>query len=77
MSTLSPPERRTVSLPQVAVELGLGRRTVYALARRGELPGVIRLGRRVVMRRAALDALLDGAGSPEGGQREPAEAATQ
>ena len=50
--------RRTVTVEQAARELGIGRGHAYELARRGELPGVIRLGRRFVVSRAALDRAL-------------------
>lgn len=50
---------RTVSIEVAARELGIGRALAYELARRNELPGLIRLGRRLVVSRAALDALLE------------------
>lgn len=53
-------DRRTVTVEQAARQLGIGRGHAYELARRGELPGVIRLGRRFVVSRAALDRALAG-----------------
>ena len=49
--------RRTLDIPEVAAALGLSRGKTYALARSGMLP-VLRLGRRVVVPKAALDRLL-------------------
>ena len=53
-------ERATVSVSHAAELLGIGRNLAYALARRGELPGALRLGRRVVVSRKPLDAFLEG-----------------
>jgi predicted DNA-binding transcriptional regulator AlpA len=39
--------------------LGIGLNTAYELARKGELPGVIKLGGRFVVSKAALNRLLD------------------
>lgn len=57
--------RRTVNLPTVFRELGIGRALGYELARKDALPvPVIRLSeRRLVVSRAALDAVL-AAGTP-------------
>jgi excisionase family DNA binding protein len=50
---------QTCSVEETAVHLGIGRTLAYELIRRGEFPvPVIRLGRRIVVPRAALDALL-------------------
>lgn len=59
-------ERMTLSVEEAAEALGIGRTLAYEAARRGEIP-TIRIGRRLVVPRAALDQLL---GSPamEGGQ---------
>ena len=51
-------ERTTVDVPEAARTLGIGRSLAYDLARRGELPGVIRLGHRFVVSRAALKRTL-------------------
>ena len=53
-------EAATVSVGQAAELLGIGRNLACELARRGELPGALRLGRRIVVSRKALDAFLDG-----------------
>ena len=53
-------ERRTVDVETAAQILGLSRTTAYKLATSGELPGVIRLGRRLLVSVDALEALLRG-----------------
>lgn len=53
-------QRRTVTVPEAARELGISRAKAYELARLGELPGVIKLGHRYVVSRTALDRVLDG-----------------
>ena len=60
MSTTPPLERRTMSVEEAAVALGIGRTSAYLAARRGELP-CLRIGRRLVVPRAAIDRLLAGA----------------
>jgi excisionase family DNA binding protein len=51
------PAQRTVSVEQAARELGIGRSSGYAAAHRGDLP-TIKIGRRLLVPRAALDRLL-------------------
>ena len=53
-------ETATVSVSHAAELLGIGRNLAYELARRGELPGALRLGRRIVVSRKALEAFLEG-----------------
>ena len=53
-------ETATVSVSHAAERLGIGRNLAYELARRGELPGALRLGRRVRVSRKALEAFLEG-----------------
>ena len=49
----------TADIPEVARRLGIGHTLAYKLAKDGCLPvPVIRLGRRVVVPRSALDRLL-------------------
>jgi excisionase family DNA binding protein len=48
----------TVSVEEAAHLLGISRGHAYALVNRGEIPS-LRLGRRIVVPRAALDRLLD------------------
>jgi excisionase family DNA binding protein len=63
-------ESLTVSVPMAARLLGIGRRTAYRAAERGELP-VIKIGRRVVVNRARLLALIAGQQPPEQGEAWP------
>lgn len=57
--SVTPIDRRTVNLDVFAKETGTGLRQVYELARRDALPvPVIRIGRRMVISRQALDDLL-------------------
>ena len=48
---------------EAALYLRTTRKAIYALAERGQLPGVVRIGRRLLVRRAALERLSDGNGS--------------
>ncbi len=50
-------ERQTVTVEEAAQILGIGRNSAYEAVRRGELP-VIRIGRRFVIPKVALDELL-------------------
>jgi excisionase family DNA binding protein len=50
--------RRTFTIEEAGQMLGLGRNTAYALAKSGRLP-TIRLGRRLLVPKAALDRLLE------------------
>lgn len=60
MSNIAVPiERQTLNIEDAARRLGINRSTAYELVRRGEFPvPIIRLGRRIVVSRHALDALL-------------------
>lgn len=51
-------ERLTVTVEEACRLLGVGRTLGYELARRGELPGAIRIGRRIVVSRPALERAL-------------------
>lgn len=54
-----------LSVEEAAKELGIGRNTAYRLVQTGELPSV-RMGRRILVPKAALRRILDGAaGSPK------------
>ena len=55
--------RLTYTVPEVAELLGISRSSAYECVRRGEIPALT-LGRRVVIAKAAIDALL-GAAPPE------------
>lgn len=51
--------RLTMNLPELAALIGVGRSSVYQAALRNELPvPVIRIGRRLVVPRSAVEALL-------------------
>ena len=56
--------RGTETVEETAQRYGIGRGMAYELARRGELPGVIRLGRRLVVAKAVTDRIL-GEGATE------------
>jgi excisionase family DNA binding protein len=55
-------EPATMRVHEAAHILGIGRNLAYELARRGELPGALYLGRRIVVSRKMLDQYLNGAG---------------
>jgi len=58
-SSVSRLDRLTLNIEDVARLLGINRSTAYELARRNALPvPVIRLGRRMVVSRRAMEALL-------------------
>jgi len=60
-------KRLTVSVAEAAAMLGISRNLGYELAKRGELPGLIRLGqKRVVCSKLAIQKLLQGNGQKEG-----------
>jgi excisionase family DNA binding protein len=52
-------ERQVLSVEEAARALGLGRNSAYQAVQRGEIP-VIRIGRRLVVPKAALERLLAG-----------------
>ncbi len=54
-------ERETLTVEQAAKVLGVGRNTAYQAVRAGELPA-IRIGKRLVVPRQAIDRLLAGPG---------------
>lgn len=54
----TPTDRLTLTVEEACRLLGVGRTVGYELARRGELPGVLRLGRRLVVSRPALEQAL-------------------
>ena len=54
-------ERLTYTIKEAAAKLGISKNLAYELARRGELPGVIKLGeKRIVVSAAQLQRLLLG-----------------
>jgi excisionase family DNA binding protein len=64
-------DRELLDVRQAADLLGLSRWQLYQAARRGELPGAVRLGRRLLFKRQVLEAWLRGevAADPEVGRR--------
>ena len=55
----------TLSVPEAAKVLGIGRVTAFRMAKSGDLP-VLRCGaRRIVVPKAALEKMLQGAGKSE------------
>jgi excisionase family DNA binding protein len=55
--------RLTLTVEEVAATLGISRAFAYEAVRRGEIPS-IRIGRRVLVPRAALERLIDGDSAP-------------
>jgi len=54
-------ERLTVNIKTAAAMLGISKNLAYDLARRGELPGAIKLGhKRIVVSRVQLENLIKG-----------------
>jgi len=53
-------ERLTLTIPEVAKLLRIGRNTAYEAARTGALPGVLHFGRAIRVSRAALNQFLSG-----------------
>ncbi|ESY20382.1 DNA-binding protein [Mesorhizobium sp. L2C085B000] len=51
--------RQTVTIAEAAKVLGIGRNAGYEAAHRGEIP-TIKIGKRILVPRAALDKLLKG-----------------
>ena len=56
-TTQTAPGRMTLTVEEAAQLLGIGRQSAYAAARTGELP-TIKLGRRLLVPRRQLDAML-------------------
>ena len=57
----SPTERKTLTVPEAARTLGIGRSAAYEAARTGEIP-TIRIGKRILVPVAALERLLADSG---------------
>ena len=52
-------ERLTLTVPEAARKLGISRNAAYEAAQRGEIPS-IRVGKRLLVPRAALERMLQG-----------------
>lgn len=61
----SPPqlERATYTVTEVAVLLGISRSACYAEAKRGTLPGIRKVGHRLLVLRSVFDTWLAGEAS--------------
>jgi excisionase family DNA binding protein len=60
-------ERLTLKIKEAAAMLGISKNLAYELARRGELPGVIKLGqKRLVVSKLAIERLLQGEDTRKG-----------
>jgi excisionase family DNA binding protein len=71
MNSKTSETRKTITVEEAAVLLGIGRGTAYEAARRGELP-TLRFGRRLLVPLAALDQLLGAESRPNADRdREP------
>ena len=53
------PTPATMKVEEAARVLGISRQTAYDLAAQGKLPGALRLGRRIVVSKRALDRFLE------------------
>ena len=76
-----PPPCLTITARELAALLGVDRKTVYDAARRGEIPSV-RVGRRFLFPREAIEAWLSGRASARGildgpGRSSPRKVTTQ
>jgi predicted DNA-binding transcriptional regulator AlpA len=60
ISNDEPFARRTYTIEEVASLLGIGRNAAYSAALRGDVFPVIKIGKRVVVPRAAIDRMLAG-----------------
>ena len=58
----------TVNVPTAARMLGISRGYAFELARRGDLPGAIKLGGRIVVSRLKLERAINGAHEDAAGQ---------
>lgn len=50
--------QKTITIPEAAQELGISRNGAYEAAKRGEIP-TVRIGRRLLVPRNAIDRLLE------------------
>ena len=73
---MQPDNRLTVTVEEAARLLGVSRGLAYELVARGELPA-LRLGRRRVVPKMAIDALIADACAKDGGESKPSGPAPQ
>lgn len=55
------PDRMTLTVPEAAKKLGIGRNQAYLAARAGDIP-TIRINDRILVLKAAFEKLLEGNG---------------
>ncbi len=73
---MQPDDRLTVTVEEAGKLLGISRGLAYELVARGELPA-LRLGRRRVVPRAVIDAMIADACTNDGDKSEPPDAGPQ
>lgn len=56
----------TITVAEAAKLLGIGRQTAYDLVSQGKLPGALRLGRRIVVSKRALERFLESPNETDG-----------
>jgi len=56
---MSDTQRKTLTVPEAAKILGIGKNQAYEAARRGEIP-TVKIGKRVLVLAAALERKLEG-----------------
>ena len=60
MATATPtPERTMLTVPEAAQYLGIRNTKAYEMAARGEMPGLVRIGRLVKVHKPTLDRWLE------------------
>ena len=57
-------EKKVLTIMEAAEELGISKGSAYEAARSGKIP-TLRIGRRLIVPRAAFDRMLEQAGKPE------------
>lgn len=60
-------EKLTMTIEETAEILGISRSLAYSLARKGQLPGCLRLGGRFIVSKYQLEKYLNGDGVKEEG----------
>lgn len=63
--------KSTFTIPEAAKILGIGRTAAYDAARTGQIP-VIKIGKRLLVPKTALDRMLSEAGCPQAEGRDAA-----
>ncbi len=61
-------QRKTITVPEAGAQLGLGRNSAYEAVKRGEIP-TVRIGRRLLVPRNAVDQILARAGNGSAEER--------